>query len=185
MHSDLFPILLVLVPLTASAALSDARTGLIPNAIVLRGLCAGCVVRAAAFAALSPDAPGSLARAAGSSLLGLCVCGAVPYLLFRLGAMGGGDVKLLGAVGAGAGPALGVRVELLAFILAAAYVIARLVFAGNVRALLSSTAGLLAGPFSRGSRRSASGAGELGTLRFGPAIFAATLLVAAECWGWS
>jgi prepilin peptidase CpaA len=184
MNSDLLPILLVLVPLTASAALSDVRTGLIPNRLVLLGLCAGCVVRAAAFAAVPPTEPVSLARVACSSGLGLCVCGAAPYLLFRLGAMGGGDVKLLGAVGAGVGPALGIRIELFAFILAALYVCVRLAWAGRLGALLSSMGALVTRP-SSSPPHPASADGSLGELRFGPAIFAATLLVAAQCWGWS
>ena len=185
MQSELFPILLVVVPLTASAALSDLRTGLIPNRLVLLGLCAGCAVRALAYAALPLDDSTSLAGVVRGSALGLGLCGAVPYVLFRLGAMGGGDVKLLAAVGAGVGPVVGLRIELFAFMLAAGYVLARLAFAGKLRALLSSTVGLVARPFSAAARSPASVEGALGALRFGPAIFAATLLVAAECWGWS
>jgi Flp pilus assembly protein protease CpaA len=183
MKSELLPILLVVVPLTASAALSDLRTGLIPNRLVLIGLCAGCVVRAMAFAAAMPEASMSLGRVVASSGIGLCVCGAAPYLLFRRGAMGGGDVKLLGAVGAAAGPALGVRIEMLAFILGAVYVLARLALARRGGALLSSSLALVLRPFSSAARRAASADEDFGALRFGPAIFAATLLVAAECWG--
>jgi len=189
MNSDLLPILLVSVPLTARAALTDVRTGLIPNRLVLFGLIAGCVLRAALFAALRVDGYSSLAGALLGSVVGLCVCGAAPYLLFRLGAMGGGDVKLLGAVGAGVGPALGIRIELFAFILAALYVLARLAWEGRLAALVSSTVALVARPFLPAARpswpaalRDAPSNDASSALRFAPAIFAATLLVAAECW---
>lgn len=186
MIDDLLPLLLVLVPLTASAAFVDLRTGLIPNRLVLVGLVAGCVVRvAAAYAALPAEAPQlvALAGVAAGCLLGVCIGGAGPYLLFRLGALGGGDVKLLAAVGAGVGPALGIRIELFAFVLAALYALARLALAGRLLALLRSSAALLLWPFFPGARRGSPSPGALGALRFGPAIFLATLLVAAECWG--
>jgi prepilin peptidase CpaA len=180
MNGDLLPILIVIVPLTASAALTDLRTGLIPNRLVLLGLIAGCLARAAAFAAQRGEAPPP-AGALLSSVVGVCICGAAPYVLFRLGAMGGGDVKLLGAVGAGVGPALGIRIELFAFILAALYVLARLAWQGRLLALLSSTVALVVRPVSDGAPARTDAA--FTELRFAPAIFVATLLVAAEHWG--
>jgi Flp pilus assembly protein protease CpaA len=46
-------------------------------------------------------------------------CGAVPLLLFRLKAIGGGDVKLLATVGAQLGPLLGLELSFAAFVVAA------------------------------------------------------------------
>jgi prepilin signal peptidase PulO-like enzyme (type II secretory pathway) len=46
-------------------------------------------------------------------------CGAVPLLLFRLKALGGGDVKLLATVGAQLGPLLGLQLSFAAFLVAA------------------------------------------------------------------
>jgi prepilin peptidase CpaA len=189
MNHELLPIVLVLVPMTASAAASDLRTGLIPNRLVAIGLVAGCLARAASHAlptlpTLPGDAAASVALALAGSGLGVCICGAAPYVLFRRGAMGGGDVKLLGAVGAAVGPALGIRIELLAFVLAALYIVARLALERRLGALLASTIGLVARPFSS-ALAPRSPELELAALRFGPAIFAATLLVAAQCWSGS
>ena len=51
------------------------------------------------------------------SLAAGCLCGLVPYVLFRARAMGGGDVKLFAALGAVTGYDLfvGLRIELAAF----------------------------------------------------------------------
>lgn len=99
------PITLMLLVLTASAALTDARSGLIPNWLTLPVL---------ASAPLAQLAHGG-GPALGRSLLGVALCAAIPALLFRAGAMGGGDVKLLGAIGALAGPLRGLEIQLLAY----------------------------------------------------------------------
>lgn len=188
MTRDLLSLVLVLVPLTAAAAFSDLRTGLIPNRLVVLGLAAGSCVRWGAHAFPCAAAPLSeLAKTVASSALGAGLCGLGPYLLFRLGAMGGGDVKLLAAVGAGAGPVLGIRIELWSFILAALYALVRVAAAGQLLSLLTSSLELFVRPFAAalpaGSPARAAAEGALGALRFAPAIFVATLLVVIERWG--
>lgn len=98
------------------AAVHDARSGHIPNWIVGLGLALGAGGSIAALALA--DLLEALART-GSAALGFVACGAVPLLLFRLKALGGGDVKLLATVGAQLGPLLGLELSFAAFVVAA------------------------------------------------------------------
>jgi len=80
--------------LAAFAAGCDVRTGRIPNALTFGAAAAGFT-----FSAVHAG-PGGLA----TSLLG-CLAGLALFLpLFVLRGMGGGDVKLLAAIGAWLGP---------------------------------------------------------------------------------
>jgi prepilin peptidase CpaA len=109
------------------AAVHDARSGHIPNWLVGLGLALGAGGSIAALALA--DVFEALART-GSAALGFVACGAVPLLLFRLKALGGGDVKLLATVGAQLGPLLGLELSFAAFVVAAAYWPLRSVGAG-------------------------------------------------------
>lgn len=83
----------VLLALVGIAAVWDVRTGRIPNRLVLAGLSAALVLRAAGGA-------GALLE----GLLGLGLALALFFPLFALRAMGGGDVKLLAVSAAFLGP---------------------------------------------------------------------------------
>lgn len=85
---------LVALALAAAAAFTDWRTGLIPNRLTVPPLALAPVIYF--FLGGVP--------AAVASVLGAVLCGAVPYVLFRRDAIGGGDVKLLAALGAFLGP---------------------------------------------------------------------------------
>lgn len=175
--------LLALTSLTAIAALIDFRTGLIPNRLVVAGFVIGVALQVAGACsarATEGELVPPFARAALSVVLGVVVCGLGPFVLFRLGAMGGGDVKLLGAAGASVGPALGIQIELWAFIIAAAYAPLRLSLEGQLPRLLANVAALLTNPLRPPARRRPLPELALTGMRFGPAIFFATLLVAAS-----
>jgi prepilin peptidase CpaA len=80
--------------LAAFAAVCDLRTGRIPNALTFGAAAAGLI-----FSTATAGLFGLL-----TSLVG-CLVGLVLFLpLFALRGMGGGDVKLLAAVGAWLGP---------------------------------------------------------------------------------
>jgi prepilin peptidase CpaA len=81
--------LAVLVPLAASVIYHDVRFRRIPNVVVLLALIAGLTINTV-FGGL----PGL-----GNSALGLGVAFIPMLLLHIFGAMGAGDVKLMGAVG--------------------------------------------------------------------------------------
>ena len=88
--------LAVLVPLAASVIYHDVRFRRIPNVLVLMALIAGLVINSA-FGGFS---------GLGNSALGFAVAFIPMLLLHVFGAMGAGDVKLMGAVGSILGAAL-------------------------------------------------------------------------------
>jgi prepilin peptidase CpaA len=178
---------LVLGLITAVAAVIDFRTGHIPNPLVASGLVAGSVLHVLGGALELPSAEASgllfAAWAALEVLVGLVLCAIVPLTLFRIDAMGGGDVKLFAVIGATVGPSLGLEIQLLAFVLLAVYALARLAYEGQLARLLGNTAALVVNPFLGAPRRRQALDAQLSSLRFGPAIFLATLATAAQG-GW-
>jgi prepilin peptidase CpaA len=95
------PVLISCAPLVCALALAaviDARQRRIPNWLTF-GLMLSGLGRAAA---------GGGTAGLEHSLLGLLAGGALPLILYAISALGGGDVKLLAAIGAwlGSGPAV-------------------------------------------------------------------------------
>lgn len=88
--------LAVLVPLAASVIYHDVRFRRIPNMLVLTALIAGLAINTV-FGGF---------RGLGDSVLGFGVAFFAMLLLHIFGAMGAGDVKLMGAVGSILGIAL-------------------------------------------------------------------------------
>jgi prepilin peptidase CpaA len=154
----------LLLVLCTIAAITDLRRGLIPNWLTLPPL----LLAPPALALV--HGPGALA----ASLLGALLCGIVPLLLFLRGGMGGGDVKLLAAAGAIAGPGVGLELQLSAYLAAMLHALCMLSWRGQ---LLSSVA---AAPRALREPGAASGL----EIRLGPpAAVAAVLLVISSVWG--
>jgi len=175
--------------LTALAGAWDYRTGHIPNKLVLGGAVLGVASHLALYALLLPRDGQSLGElmssAVANMMLGVLICGAVPLLLYRTGAMGGGDVKLLAAIGAWLGPVLGLQAEMYGFIVAAVYAPARLAYQGQLLRLLGNSAVLLSNPFLPKARRRKVPEALLTELRFGPALFVGCVLVTLVRWSGS
>jgi prepilin peptidase CpaA len=169
--------------LTAAAALFDLRTGQIPNWLSLGGLAVGGALQLfVACDAAHTLSAGFVGMAALDVLLGLVVCGLVPYLLFLRAGIGGGDVKLLAALGALLGPVVGLEVELYAFVVMALFAPLRLVYEGRLRQVLQNSLALLANPLRAKEQRRALPEELLYSFKFAPAIFVATLLVGLLRW---
>lgn len=171
-------LLCFVVLLTAVAAFQDMRTGLISNRIVLIGAALGLTLSWASAAYGGGGA--GLLSALGLSLLGAALVGAVPLLLYRAGGMGGGDVKLLAAVGGVLGPYVGLEAELYAFALTVLYAPARLLWEGKLLASMRTIGRMVVVPLTpRPARKQEVQPVELTSFRFGPAIFLGVLLAAA------
>lgn len=161
------PIAMIVV--AAAAAVTDARTGLIPNWVTLPPLCAAILIHL-------------LVQGAGGllfSLAGALACGIMPYLMFRIGSMGGGDVKLLAALGAIAGAQVGFEVELLGLVFAALYALVLLTFRGGLARTLLASLVLVINVFLPASRRRPIPTTEMMPLRLGVPFLLGTLATLA------
>lgn len=117
---------LIALVMCGFAAVTDTRHGLIPNWLTFPVILGAPLVHA------WTSGPEALL----GSFLSLLACGAVPYLLFRRGAMGGGDVKLFAALGALGGARFGLQVEVSALALACVWSFGVLAYRGALFAML-------------------------------------------------
>jgi prepilin peptidase CpaA len=178
--------LLFVLSFTAWAAWCDLRTGHIPNHVTLGALGLGGAL-ALATACWGEAAPRSLTAtyvllALARSAFGMLTAALVPYLLFLRNGMGGGDVKLLAAVGASLGPVLGLEMELYAFVAMLAFACLRLACAGQLWRSLGNSLALLAGPLSPSARERAVAPDLSSSFKFAPAVFAAAALLCLTRW---
>lgn len=116
----------IAMALCGVAAITDLRSGLIPNWLTLPVIVGAPLVHGWL------RGPGALLQ----SLLALLLCGLVPYLMFRAGGMGGGDVKLFAALGALGGISFGLQVELVAMLTASVWGLGVLAYRGCLFAAL-------------------------------------------------
>jgi len=115
---------------TIVGAVCDSRSGEIPNWLTLPPLLAAPL---AYCLAIGPEH-------AARSLAAACLDAAIPYLLFRRGGMGGGDVKIFGAIGAVTGfdPFLGLEIQLAALSIAMLFALGALAWKGQLLRTLAS-----------------------------------------------
>jgi prepilin peptidase CpaA len=168
----------LLLVIAGCAAFTDLRSGHIPNWITLPPLLVAPLVY------LLVGGPTALL----SSLFGALVCAAVPALVFFASpaGMGGGDVKLLAAIGALAGAYLGIEIELYSFLAISAYALLLLAWRGQLRSALRNSVLTFLNLFLPRERRWPIVAESMTTLRLGGAILVASLycltLQHAELW---
>jgi Flp pilus assembly protein protease CpaA len=169
-------LLLVAIALALAGAFCDWRFRVVPNWLTLPALVLGPVIHAWGGRALHP--PGGMPGPLFGALLSLasaCVCGLVPMALFALRLGGGGDAKLLAALGALVLPGTGLALEVLAFAFAAFFVPARLAYYGELTRTLGSTLAVVANPALPPPRRRQLPGAMTAELRLGPFILLATL----------
>jgi prepilin peptidase CpaA len=167
MQSTFF-FLIVALAVTAIGAFYDLRSWRIPNWLSFGALAFGPV----AHFALDTWTQGLQAgfMAAGGSILGGVLCGFVPWLGWRFGAFGGGDVKLLAAVGALCLPKLGVTIEFDAIIVGLVFAGARLAYEGRLFRTFGRSLLLVVNPLLPRARRIAIPEAVMTPMPFGPAI---------------
>ena len=161
---------LMMLAIALIASVSDLRTGLIPNWLTFPAL----------VVALLLEASWGGLRGFVGALLGIVVCGLVPLVFHRLGAMGGGDVKLFAALGALGGPSMGLEIELLALSCAFFWGLAVLTFRGQLLRSIATSGRIAVNVFVPEGRRRPIAPEELTSLRIGAAIFAGTLLAVLD-----
>jgi prepilin peptidase CpaA len=115
-------------------------------------------------------------EAALDSVLGIAVCGLIPYLLFRKGAMHGGDVKLFAAVGALLGVFLGIGAELWSFLVAGFFALGKLAFQGKLLRTLGNAFFITVNPVLPRRWRRSIAPELMSMIRLGGPICAGTFL---------
>ena len=154
------------VVMTAIAAYTDTKTGHIPNWLTLPPLVLGPIVHG-----VSNGADGLI-----GALIAIVACGIAPLLMYYLGGMAGGDLKLFAAIAAVCGVDVGLEAEFLAFVVAAIYALGRMAWQGTLLRTLGNSLSMLLNPFLPGRLRRPVSPELLHTLRLGGAIFAGTLI---------
>jgi prepilin peptidase CpaA len=163
------------------AAASDLRSGEIPNWLTLGALLVAPIAHV--VFALVRHATGHVALVeGGSSLLGAIACSFVPAILYRQDAIGGGDLKLLAAIGALLQPRLGLEAEMYSFFAAGLIAPAFLAYEGKLFRTIKNTALLAVNPLLPKKKRRQVEPALLTWFRFGPAIFIGTVLTAYLHW---
>jgi prepilin peptidase CpaA len=102
------------VAIVVVAAVTDFFTRKIPNILTFGGLAFGLVAHGA-MGFVDGGGRGAL-RGLLLAFSGAILCGLLPFISFVRKQMGGGDVKLFAAIGAMAGPSLGLDTQLVTFL---------------------------------------------------------------------
>ena len=160
---------LLAVCISGFAAITDKRTGKIPNSLCFVGLGAGLLL-----GFLGAGLHGLLIAFAGAFAAGL-----VPLFLFKMDAMGGGDVKLFFSLGSLLGIGAALEIEMLSFVIGALWGIG---IWARQRQLLTGLKGVLvfAVPVLR-KRFCGEGYAPARTeIKFAPSVFVAVLLIVAR-----
>jgi prepilin peptidase CpaA len=165
---------------SAAAALLDWRTGHIPNWLTLGSACLAALLHAA-YGALGGGVRGA-ASALISVAFGMIVCSLVPLFMYRANGMGGGDVKLLAAIGAICGPMIGLQAQFYSFVAIVLYAFAWLAYRGRLIRTLFNSLRLLVNPFLPASQKRPVSPEVMASLKLGPAILAGVIATALAHW---
>jgi prepilin peptidase CpaA len=168
------PFLLFTVLVCAVAAVSDFRTGLIPNWLTFGALLSGILGHLVYGTWVSGGSAG--VHEAAVSVAGLVLCALAPGVLYWKGAMGGGDLKLFAAIGALCQPLVGIEIQMYALVIAAVIAPARLAYEGRLLRVMAGTLSVAFNPFLPRARQRSLPPEALTSFRLGPAIFAGAAL---------
>lgn len=154
------------VVMAGIAAFTDWKTGHIPNWLTLPPLAIGPVIH---------GLTGGLDGFFGI-LIAIAITGIVPLVMFRIGGMAGGDVKLFAAIAAVCGVDVGLEAEFLAFVVAGVYALGRLAWEGKLLRTLGNTLFMAFNPLLPARLRKPMSPELLHTLRLGGAILVGLLI---------
>jgi len=174
-------VLIVAIAVAAIAAITDWRRGEIPNWLTYGALALGPMLHTGRMLVAHETMEASLTEG-GFSIVGALVCALVPGLLYRQGAIGGGDLKLLACLGALLQTMLGVEAEMYGFFAAALIAPARLAYEGKLIATLKNAFTILANLFLPKAKQRHVEETALSWFRLGPALFFGVALMAYLHW---
>ncbi len=118
-----------LIAMIATAAITDLRARRIPNWLTFSMVIAGVAQSFFSMRTVGPLA----------SLTGMMTGFALSFLMFAIGAMLGGDVKIMAGVGAWVGPMPVVAVFAITQVIGMVIVLTQAVYQGRLRTLLTNT----------------------------------------------
>jgi prepilin peptidase CpaA len=174
-------IFVVAIAVAAVAAALDWKRGEIPNWLTLGALGAAPLLHVARALAAHEGLESALTEA-GFAVVGALACALVPALLYRQGAIGGGDLKLFAALGALLQALRGVEAEMYAFFSAALLAPAALAYQGKLFATLKNSLDIFVNLFLPKARRRAVEETTLSWFRLGPAVLFGVALTAYLNW---
>lgn len=174
-------VFIVAFAVAAVAGWLDWRKGEIPNWLTFPALGLGPILHIARISMAKEPMETALTEGA-ISIGGAAVCAIVPLLLFRQSAIGGGDVKLLIALGALLEPQIGVEAEMYGFFAAAILAPARLAYEGKLFTTLKSALIIGANFFLPAAKQRSIDAAVMTWFRLGPAIAVGTALACYLHW---
>jgi prepilin peptidase CpaA len=178
----MMPFLIAALVISALAAVFDVKTGNIPNWVTLPALLLSPIAHYAWATSHGMESTDALYE--GSfSVAGAAVTGVVPVILFRQNAIGGGDVKILAALGAICQPSFGLEVELYTFLAAIVIAPARLAYDGKLLATLKNTGFLMLNPILPKEKRRTVEPEVMSWFRLGPCIFIGAAVTVYLHWG--
>jgi prepilin peptidase CpaA len=164
-----------------AAAVTDWKTGAIPDRLTLGALAAAPVAHTLGSYVGDPSVE-SAVRGFAASILGAAAAGVLPWLLLRAGGMSGGDVKLFSALGAITGPGFAVHAVTYALVVALVQGLAVVVRRGAVRSTLRNVRALVSRPIVRRGNTENTPPPAMTTMRLAFSIFLGSCMAAAVLW---
>jgi prepilin peptidase CpaA len=165
----------------AVAGWLDWRKGEIPNWLTFPAMGIAPILHVARFTMAKQPMEGALMEGA-FSIGGAALCAIVPMILYRQSAIGGGDVKLLIALGALLQPLIGVEAQMYGFFAGAFLAPAKLAYEGKLIATLKNAFVIGGNLFLPAAKRRSVDAAVLSWFRLGPAIALGTALACYLHW---
>jgi len=178
----MMPFLIAAVVISTIAAVFDWKAGNIPNWVTLPPLLLAPIVHYV-WAINHGMESAEAGQEAGFSVGGALLTGLVPFILLRQNAIGGGDVKLLAALGAVCQPSLGLDVELYGFLAAIVIAPAILAYNGRLLATLKNTGYLMLNPVLPKAKRRTVEHEAMSRFRLGPCIAIGAAVSVYLHWG--
>lgn len=174
-------VFIVAIGVAALAAFFDWRRGEIPNWLTYGALVFGPVLHVLRMLVAHENVNYALTEG-GYSIVGAIVCALVPAMLYRQGAIGGGDLKLLAGLGALLQTMMGIEAEMYGFFAAALVAPAVLAYQGKLISTLKNALAIFANMFMPKAKQRPVEEAALSWFRLGPALFFGVALTAYLHW---